>query len=226
MTEIELRLNAALVAARWLGTTEGSVHHRRILDIYNGIRPLPRGYAMRTTDAWCAAFVSAAAVEAGIDSIVPLECSCGRIVELSKRMETWVEDDTYVPKIGDWVLYNWDAAENGDDTGAPDHIGITVGGKNGEFLVVEGNYDNAVKLRRICVNDRRLRGFVCPRYDTLVKEEKMERYHTIEEVPAYARGTIEKLTGDGSLRGISEDDLGLSEELLRILVILDRRGLL
>ena len=36
--------------------------------------------------------------------------------------------------------------------------------------------------------------------------------------------SYEKLTADGSLRGVSEDDLGLSEELVRILVILDRRG--
>ena len=226
MTELELRLKAALTAAKWLGTKEGSADHRRILDIYNGIRPLPRGYTMKTTDAWCAAFVSAVAVEAGIGSIVPLECSCVLIIEGAMQIGIWVENDGHIPKVGDWVLYNWDAAKYGDDTGAPDHIGIVVGVKDGEILVVEGNYDNAVKLRRIRVDDHRLRGFVCPRYDVLAKEEIMERYHTIEDVPAYARGTIEKLTEDGSLRGIAEDDLGLSEELVRILVILDRRGLL
>ena len=52
------------------------------------------------------------------------------------------------------------------------------------------------------------------------------RYHSLQEVPAYARATIEKLITDGSLRGITEDDLGLSEELVRILVILDRRGII
>ena len=51
-------------------------------------------------------------------------------------------------------------------------------------------------------------------------------YHKLEEIPAFARPTIEKLTADGSLKGISDDDLGLSEELLRTLVILDRRGML
>ena len=43
-------------------------------------------------------------------------------------------------------------------------------------------------------------------------------------MPSYARETIRKLTQDGSLKGIGEDDLGLTEELIRILVILDRRG--
>lgn len=226
MTEAELRLTAALTAAKWLGTKEGTGDHRKILEIYNGIRPLPRGYEMRTSDPWCAAFVSAAAVEAGIAELVPLECSCGRIIEQARKMDIWMEDDAYVPNIGDWVLYNWEAAATGDDTGGADHIGIAIGVKDGQILVVEGNYANAVKLRRLDIDDSSIRGFVCPKYHTRRKEETMIRYHDLEDVPEYARETIEKLTGDGSLRGISEDDLGLTEELVRILVILDRRGVL
>lgn len=226
MTEREMRLSAALSAAKWLGTSEGSADHRRILAIYNGIRPLPRGYALKETDAWCAAFVSAAAVEAGVGGAVPLECSCGRIVTMARSMGIWVEEDGHIPQTGDWVLYNWDAAASGDDTGAPDHVGIVIGTEDGRLLVVEGNFDNAVKLRHLAVDDRRIRGFVCPRYEELAKEEQMERYHTIDEVPEYARETIRKLTADGSLRGTGAVDLGLSEELIRILVILDRRGIL
>lgn len=224
MRETELRLHAALTAAKWLGTKEGSADHRRLLAIYNGIRPLPRGYTMKPTDPWCAAFVSAAAVEAGIEKIVPLECGCGKLIEKAKEMGIWVEDDAHIPKIGDWVLYNWEASASGDDKGSADHIGIVITVESQVFLVVEGNYDNAVKLRRVDRNGAKIRGFVCPRYESLAKEEAMERFHTLEEIPAYARDTIEKLTADGSLRGVAEDDLGLSEELVRILVILDRRG--
>lgn len=226
MTETELRMNTALSAAGWCDTREGSAEHRRLLGIYNGIRPLPRNYVMTGSDPWCAAFVSAVAVEAGVGSLYPLECSCGRIVTKAQSMGIWVENDAHIPKIGDWVLYNWDAGMTGDDTGSPDHIGIVIGVKNGKILVIEGNYDNAVKLRGILVDDRRIRGFVCPSYEAFGKEEDMVRYHNLEEVPVYARETIRKLTADGSLRGIAEDDLGLSEELIRILVILDRRGLL
>ena len=91
--------------------------------------------------------------------------------------------------------------------------------ESGGILAVEGNYDNAVKLRRVSIDWSKLRGFVHPEL-----EEVEMRYHTLEQVPGYARDTIEKLITDGSLRGIAEDDLGLSEELIRILVILDRRG--
>lgn len=96
---------------------------------------------------------------------------------------------------------------------------MVIAVEKGEILAVEGNYDNAVKLRRFPLNWEKIRGFVCPK-----REVEQMYYKTIEEVPDYARATIEKLTADGSLRGVAEDDLGLSEELVRILVILDRRG--
>ena len=213
------RLECALTAARWLGTKEGSREHKEILKIYNSIRPLPRGYSMRESDPWCAAFVSAAAVQSGAGERYPLECSCARIIEKAKEMDIWVERDDHIPSVGDWVLYNWDAKPTGDDTGAPDHVGVVIGMEDGDILVVEGNYDNAVKLRRVSIDWSKLRGFVHPEL-----EEVEMRYHTLEQVPGYARSTIEKLVADGSLRGIAEDDLGLSEELIRILVILDRRG--
>ena len=217
---MNLKTNTALCAARWLGTKEGSQEHRKILSVYNAIRPLPRGYAVTQTDPWCAAFASAAAMMAGAGERYPLECSCTRMIEGAKKMGIWVEDDSHVPEVGDWVLYNWQAQSGGDDTGAPDHVGIVIGLEDGEILAVEGNYDNGVKLRRFPVNWEKIRGFICP------KGEEQMCYHTLEEIPAYAKATIEKLVTDGSLRGIAEDDLGLTEDLIRTLVILDRRGIL
>lgn len=219
MTELELRGLAALTAAKWVGIKEGSTEHGAILDIYNSIRPLPRGYAMTKKDDWCAAFVSAAAVEAGLGERYPLECSCSKIIEKAKQMNIWQERDDHVPKMGDWVLYNWQSSAAGDDSGAPDHVGMVIGVESGKILAVEGNFDNAVKQRRFPVNWERIRGFVCP-----VMEAEGMIYHTLQEIPEYARATIEKLTADGSLRGVSADDLGLTEDLLRTLVILDRRG--
>lgn len=225
MTELELRLQCALAAARWLGSREGSAEHRELLEIYNGIRPLPRGYAMRESDPWCAAFVSAAAVLAGAGELLPLECSCSKIVEKARSMGIWVEDDGYVPQIGDWVLYNWEAPADGDDSGTPDHVGVVIGRDGNRMLVAEGNYDNAVKLRRLSVNAQPIRGFVCPKFPQ-ERQKEDGRIQNMEQVPEYARATIEKLICDGSLKGLSEDDLGLSVELIRVLVILDRRGVL
>ncbi len=213
------RLEYALAAAQWLGTKEGSREHRQLLALYNSLQPLPRGYAMTERDPWCAAFVCAAAVQAGVEDRFPMECSCPRIVEQAKQMGIWVENDAYVPRIGDWVLYDWDAEGTADAVGSPDHIGVVVGLEDGMILAAEGNYDNAVKLRRVPINWEKLRGFVCPEF-----EEAAMLYHTLEEVPEYARATIQKLTENGSLRGVAQDDLGLTVDLLRTLVILDRLG--
>lgn len=54
-------------------------------------------------------------------------------------------------------------------------------------------------------------------------EETEMRYNTIEEVPDYAKETISKLVDAGSLQGNGEG-LDLSEDMIRILVILDRQG--
>ena len=86
------RLRAALAAARWLGTKEGSREHRELLAVYSGIKPLPRGYRLTEKDPWCAGFVSAAAVMAGLGEKYPLECSCSRIIEKAKDMGIWAEE--------------------------------------------------------------------------------------------------------------------------------------
>lgn len=55
-------------------------------------------------------------------------------------------------------------------------------------------------------------------------EETMEkRYQTLQDVPGWADETVRKLLRKGSLRGTG-DGLNLSEDMLRILVILDREG--
>lgn len=56
-------------------------------------------------------------------------------------------------------------------------------------------------------------------------EEETIMYNTIEEVPEYAKATIQKLMDKGALQGKANGDLALSEDMLRILVIHDRMGL-
>ena len=75
MTEKELRRQVAAQAESWLGHGEADGTHREIIDIYNRIRPLPRGVRLGYGDPWCAAFVSAVGAALGLtDTILP-ECS-------------------------------------------------------------------------------------------------------------------------------------------------------
>ena len=72
------------LAQSWVGIKEGSDGHKMILDIYNSQKPLPRGYAMKMKDAWCAATTTALAVKLGYTDIIPCECSCTKLIEMAK----------------------------------------------------------------------------------------------------------------------------------------------
>ena len=56
-----------------------------------------------------------------------------------------------------------------------------------------------------------------------MEEETEMRYNNLEEVPDYAKKTIGKLIDAGALKGTG-DGLNLSEDMIRMLVILDRMG--
>ena len=49
-------------------------------------------------------------------------------------------------------------------------------------------------------------------------------YQKIENVPDWARATVEKLVARGLLLGDAEGNLNLTGDMVRILVILDRAG--
>ena len=80
-------------------------------------------------------------------------------------MGIWVENDAYVPKPADAILYDWDDSGSGDNTGTPEHIGTVEKVEGSLITVIEGNYSNAVKRRVMEVNGRYIRGYICPKYD-------------------------------------------------------------
>lgn len=100
MTENELRARVCALAESWVDKKQADGSHREIIDIYNQIQPLPRGYKMTYTDFWCAATVSALAQALGLTDYIFPECSCDRMIQLYKQHGRWMEDDAYVPKPG------------------------------------------------------------------------------------------------------------------------------
>ena len=147
-----------------VGVKEGTVLHHKIIDRYNSRKPLPRGYAVKYTDAWCATFISYLAIVMGYTDIIPVECGCPQMITLAKQMGIWVENDAYVPKPGDIPLYDWQDSGAGDNTGNPDHIGIVEKVVGNTETVIEGNYKDAVGRRELAVNGRYIRGYIVPKY--------------------------------------------------------------
>ncbi len=157
-------------AKKWLSKNEKDSSFKEIIDIYNSYRPLARGYKVKYTDAWCAAFVSAVAIKCGLTDIIPLECSCGKMIEKAQKKGIWVEDDAYIPNTADIILYHWKDSGVGDNKSWPNHVGIVESVNNNTIKVIEGNLNNAVGYRNIKVNGKTIRGYICPKYASLSQE--------------------------------------------------------
>ncbi|MZK54192.1 CHAP domain-containing protein [Coprobacillus sp. BIOML-A1] len=151
-------------AKRYLGCNEKDGSFKKIIDSYNKLDPLPRGYKVKYTDSWCMTFVSAIVRECNLLDLIPVECSCGKAVEKAQSMGIWQENDAYVPQIGDIIMYDWDDSGNGDNTGWPDHVGIVTEVNGNTFKVIEGNKNDAVEYRTMNVNSKYIRGFITPKF--------------------------------------------------------------
>ena len=166
MTELQIRQKVVETANQWLGVKKGSAAHKALVETYNTIKPLPRGYKLTTQDHWCAGFVSAVAVQSGESDIFALECSCTKMVAIYKEMGRWEERDDYRPEIGDVIFYRWDDGTNyrtTDQKKNPNHVGIVVEVNGDAFTVIEGNRVingvSQVAYRTMEVNGRYIRGF-------------------------------------------------------------------
>ena len=164
MTEQELRARVCRQAEQWLGCRESDGSHRPIIDLYNRIRPLPRGYKMRYDDPWCAAFVSAVGAACDLtDTILP-ECGCEPMIALYQAAGRWEEADDAAPRPGDLIFYDWEDSGAGDCVGAADHVGLVTENDDDLLTVIEGNLSDAVGSRKIYAGARFVRGYARPDY--------------------------------------------------------------
>ena len=152
-------------AQAWIGLKESDGSHMEIINVYNNHKPLARGYKVKSTDSWCATFVSAVSIKCGYTAIIPTECSCPQMIQLFKNLGEWVESDSYKPSAGDIILYDWGDSGSGDNTGTPDHIGIVEKVSGNTITVIEGNKNDSVSRRTLQVNGRYIRGYGVPKYD-------------------------------------------------------------
>ena len=227
MNEKQLREKVVQIAEGWIALNEKDKSFIEILNIYNGHRPLARGYAVKLSDHWCAATVSAVFITAGLTDIAPTECSCAKMIELYKKIGRWKESDSYMPEPGDVIMYDWEDDGVGDNTGAPNHVGIVASVSGGMIRVIEGNYSERVAARKIKVNGKYIRGFCLPDYaskaDKTKKErteKKMDYYETLKEIPEWGKEVVEKMIKKGCFA--DKNKLHLSYDMLRTLVLWDR----
>ena len=147
------------------GIREGSEEHKRIVDTYNRIRPLPNGYEVKYTDSWCAVFVSMCFRTFFPYWIFPYECSCERMIKaitvlgrhrLHVRTYRNGYRMNYEPVPGDVVFYNFTG------TGYPTHTGIVISVDPEYVRVIEGNYSDSVGIRQVKKTSQIIYGYFQP----------------------------------------------------------------
>lgn len=161
-------------ALDWLGYNEADGSHKIIIDYYNQLDPLPRGYKMTYNDPWCAAFVSAVALKSNCADIIPPECSCTKMIEGFKKLGRWYSFDKHYPSPGDIIFYDW----NGN--GGSDHVGIVTSVASRTVEVLEGNKSNAVGYRTIYLGSRYIFGYGVPAYSAIPKNLDELAYEVIQ----------------------------------------------
>ena len=147
-------MNVVDVAMACVGTKEGTPEHKTIIDIYNGYMDKVRPFKMRMTDPWCAAFVSACFIAAGLGKAIPIECSCFYMKSTAEKRKMLRDPKRYVPKPGDIVLYKMPGKEVVSHTG----IVKSVDGSNME--VIEGNYKDAVGIRKCKLSYKNIDSYI------------------------------------------------------------------
>ena len=181
MTEDAIRQKVVDTALSLLSIKEGTVEHKKIVDIYNSQGKLPRGYMLKDDDAWCAAFVSVIGILLDISHIILPECSCGKMIELYRQQGRWMEADDYVPRPGDICMLDWDAVK-GECVGNPDHVAMVEWCDRKNVGLIDGNNgENMVGRRTVPVEYIKTRGFCLPDYGSLV-----QRFTDVEPDAWYA----------------------------------------
>ncbi|MEG3142245.1 GBS Bsp-like repeat-containing protein [Streptococcus sp. 2A/TPW/M5] len=145
-------------AASLVGVRGGTAAHQQLVNDYNSVKPLPVGYAVKTTDDWCDIFVTTVFQREGLSGLIGRECGVERHIQIFKRLGIWNEDGTTTPKAGDIITFNWDQNSQ-QNNGFADHIGIVESVSNGIIHTIEGNSNNQVRRNTYRIGHGNIRGF-------------------------------------------------------------------
>ena len=183
----------------WLGFSEANGKFKEIIDLYNSVKPLPRGYAVQYSDEWCDTCVSAAGIKAGCSELIGRECGVEEHVKIFKKLGIWIEDGTITPEPGYVIVYNWDKAAQPND-GYSDHIGFVEKVSGGMITAIEGNRGEKVARRVIPLGWGYIRGYAAPQYEKAVNGNGGNPGTGKKSVEAVAKEVLAGKWGNGEDR--------------------------
>ena len=151
------REKIVFVARACIGTKEHTPEHKTILDIYNEYKGVKNIYKMKDNDPWCAAFVSAVFIAAGLDKAIPIDCSCFYMQNRAIANGLMRNKAVYVPRAGDVIFYKW------QDKKVVSHVGIVESVEGSRLSVIEGNFKDRVDRREIRLSYPYIDSYMTPK---------------------------------------------------------------
>lgn len=189
-----------------VGLNEKDGSFKKIIDTYNTISPLPRGYKMQYTDEWCATFISYLGKVNNCNDVILPECSCNEMIKLYAKKG--IDIRRTCPKIGDLIFYSW------KHNSVANHIGIIYNiSVSGLLTVIEGNKSERVDYRQININSADILGYITPEYG----------YNHVYEPSTWAKEYWDKATKLGITDGENPKSPATREQ---VVTMLGRLGLL
>lgn len=189
---------------KYLGTKEGSFKHKKIVDMFNSSKL--KSFSVSYDDAWCAAFISAMAIETNMDKLIPISANCDEMYKKGVVMGIAIPKDKWIPRIGDIVFYDWNLNNELDHVGAVESI-------NGiDIHAIEGNKNNSVAYRNINYKNGTITKILRPRYET---EEKNPTYKSYCNA---VLATINGKYGNGENRKKKLENLGYDYNKVQAIV--------
>ena len=153
---------------KYLGCIEGDSKHKKIVDIFNSSKL--KTFSIYYNDAWCAAFISAIAIESGCTDIIPISANCDEMYKKGVVMGIAIPKDKWIPKMGDIVFYDWNL------NGSLDHVGAVDTMSKNIIHVLEGNKNDRVAYRDINYKNATITKIIRPRYKTVSKKKSYKNY--------------------------------------------------
>ena len=176
-----------------LGAVKGTDSHKRIIDGYNAVKPLPMGYAVKYTDDWCDTFVTYVADRIGLK--IGRECGVERHKQIFKKLGIW--KGLVRPQVGDIVIFNWQGNRNGWGK----HIGYVYAVNGDMITTVEGNTTkngvSCVAMNQFPWNSKYIQGYARPAY---TKHDVKPTPQPQVDVTQLARDVIAGKFGEGEER--------------------------
>lgn len=189
---------------KYLGCKESNGSHRKIIDIFNSSKL--KTFSVSYSDAWCAAFISAMAVETGMDKLIPISANCDEMYKKGTIMGISIPKSSWIPKVGDIIFYDWNV------NGELDHVGAVKSIDGSGITVIEGNKNDSVAYRNINYKNGTITKILRPRYETETVKRSYKDYCNT------AINVINGKYGNGENRKTKLEKYGYSYEKVQAIV--------